>query len=125
MKLNLEFERDKVLTSFNRNGFKRGVSFAKVCDNIDVYSLLIQQVINSSGFAYKTKPQIELIKNTGKYIAKELYPKGVKIINKEVGFDLKSGTRIIEKNELKKSVRLCRKHQIEYPVGSKCPECNN
>lgn len=125
MKIKFEFERDKVLTVFNRHGLNRKVSFVKVVENLDMYNVLIRQLIKSAGFAYKTRQEAQVLSDSGKYLVLEQYPKDIKVVGEENGFDFKSGTRVIVKDKKKKVMRLCRKHNVEYPVGSKCPDCEN
>ena len=125
MKINLEFERDKVLTVFNRHGLNRNVGFAKVSENLELYDTFMIKLIKSAKFAYKTRQEAQLLSDSGKYLILKQYPKNIKVIDEEHGFDLKSGMRVIVKDKKKKAMRLCRKHNVEYPVGSKCPDCQD
>lgn len=125
MKLKFEFERDKVLTVFNRHGLNRKVSFVKVVENLDMYNVLIRQLVKSAGFAYKTRQEAQVLLDSGRYLVLEQYPKDIKVVGEEHGFDFKSGMRVIVKDKKKRVMRLCRKHNVEYPVDSKCPDCEN
>ena len=117
MKLKLELERDTILNKIKLYGLDRKIQFERVCKGLELYDLIMTSLIKTAGFDVKLKTDANKLKDDPLFLHVDKYPKNIKLSLDEFGFDIKSGKRILIKLKKTKPMRLCRKHQVEYPLA--------
>jgi hypothetical protein len=125
IKMKIEIDRAKMINKFKMYGLARKIQFERVCNGLELYDLFMDELIKSSKFDTKLKSEFNKFENDSLFFPILKYPKSIKPSVNELGFNFKTGYRILVKNKKGTTMRMCRKHNIEYPLGSKCPECSN
>lgn len=121
--MKIEINRETMINKFKRYGLARKIQFERVCVGLELYDLFMTELIKSAKFDTKLKKEFKKMENDPLFFQLNKYPKTIKLSLNEVGFDFKTGRRILVKNKKDDTMRLCRKHNVEYPLGSKCPDC--
>lgn len=121
--LKVEFGRNKVIVAFKKAGFKKKYSVNMFSKMLKLNDMFLYGIIESAKFEYITKTDLVKYTKSEFFVDVNNYT-NLNTAPNELGYSFDYDRRLIlVKPKTKKAIRLCKKHNLEYPIGSKCPKC--